>query len=68
MALVAVALAPAAHAAPPQSCGLAAPDRAMSGEFGSELQGSYVLLPFSVPAGQTAVRVRYCYDQPETPL
>jgi len=40
----------------------------MTGEFGSELQGSYVLLPFSVPAGQTAVRVRYCYDQPETPL
>ena len=67
-ALLAGALAPAARAAPPQSCGLNAPDRTMAGEFGSQLQGSYVLLPFRVPAGQTALRVRYCYDQPETPL
>ena len=52
----------------PASCGLQNPDRTITGEFGSELQGSYVLLPFDVPAGQTAVRVRYCYDQPETPL
>lgn len=68
MAATLCALAPAAQAAPPQSCGLDAPDRTIAGEFGSELQGSYVLLPFNVPAGQTAVRVRYCYDQPETPL
>ena len=40
----------------------------MTGEFASSLQGSYVLLPFQVPAGQTALRIRYCYDQPETPL
>ena len=25
------------------------------------------MLPFDVPAGTTAVRVRYCHDQPEAP-
>lgn len=40
----------------------------VTGEFASSLQGSYVLLPFAVPAGQTALRIRYCYDQPETPV
>ena len=29
--------------------------------------GSYVLVPFDVPAGTTSVRVKYCYDQPESP-
>ena len=24
-------------------------------------------VPFDVPAGTTAVRVKYCYDQPEVP-
>ena len=64
---ISAAFAPATRAAAPASCGLAAPDRTVTGEFGAALQGSYVLLPFQVPAGQTAVRVRYCYDQPETP-
>ncbi|MDX6633328.1 MAG: hypothetical protein QOG26_1333, partial [Solirubrobacterales bacterium] len=41
------------------------PLKTISGEFGPEQQGSYVLLPFDVPAGKTAVRVRYCYDQPD---
>ena len=40
---------PSAEAAAPPGCGLAAPDRMVTGEFGSELQGSYVLLPFQVP-------------------
>jgi hypothetical protein len=67
--LVGTGAAPApAAAATPASCGLQGPDRTITGEFGSELQGSYVLLPFDVPAGQTAIRVRFCHDQPETPL
>ena len=61
-------VSPPAQAAAPASCGLAKPDRVVTGEFPASLQGSYVLLPFTVPAGQTAVRIRYCYDQPETPL
>ncbi len=65
--LAGIGAAPAA-AVSPTSCGLKSPDRTITGEFGSELQGSYVLLPFHVPAGQTAVRVRFCHDQPETPL
>ena len=39
----------------------------MTGEFGTESEGAYVLLPFDVPAGTTAVRVKYCHDQPEAP-
>ena len=39
----------------------------MTGEFGTELEGAYVLLPFDVPTGTTAVRVKYCHDQPEAP-
>ena len=44
------------------------PDKALTGEFGTDLQGSSVLLPFDVPKGTTAVRVKYCYDTPETPI
>jgi hypothetical protein len=40
------------------------PDQVVTGQFGKELQGSYVMVPFQVPAGVTAVRVKYCYDQP----
>ena len=43
------------------------PDQVASGEFGTSLQGSYVMVPFDVPAGTDAVRVKYCYDQPEAP-
>jgi uncharacterized repeat protein (TIGR01451 family) len=54
----------------PASCPGAAdpsfsPLKTISGEFGTEQQGGYVLLPFDVPSGKTAVRVRYCYDQPD---
>lgn len=48
------------------------PDRVITGEFASDLEKSYVLVPFDVPAQVdaspvTAVRVKYCYDQPELP-
>jgi hypothetical protein len=43
-------------------------DREIEGSFARELQGTYVMLPFDVPAGTTAVRVKYCHDQPESPL
>ncbi len=43
-------------------------DRAITGSFTEEQAGTYVLVPFDVPAGTTSVRVKYCYDQPETPL
>jgi hypothetical protein len=42
-------------------------DRAITGAFTPEQTGSYVLVPFDVPAGTTSVRVKYCYDQPESP-
>ncbi len=63
------ALGPRAASAP-ESCpgGATEPDRVITGEFGTELQGSYVMLPFDVPRGTTAVRVKYCFDQPEAPV
>ena len=45
-----------------------APDRVVTGSFSAEQQGSYVLVPFDVPAGTTAVRVKYCYDAADGPL
>ncbi len=42
-------------------------DQLVTGEFEASLQGGYVLVPFDVPAGTTAVRVKYCFDQPEAP-
>ena len=54
------------------SCGMAPglpfnPDVAITGSFGPADQGSYLMVPFDVPAGIDAVRVRYCYDQPVLP-
>ena len=43
------------------------PDVVKTGSFGTDLQGSYVMVPFDVPSGTTAVRVKYCYSQPEAP-
>lgn len=43
-------------------------DRTITGEFGTELAQSFVMVPFHVPRGTTAVRVKYCYDQPDVPL
>ena len=59
----------AAVAAAPAECpgDPIAPTQAITGEFSTEQEGGYVFVPFDVPAGTTAVRVKYCYDQPETP-
>ncbi|HEX2295653.1 MAG TPA: CehA/McbA family metallohydrolase [Actinomycetota bacterium] len=65
--LVAAALVPAATAAPPESCGEGAPSKAVTGTFTDDVEGSYVFVPFRVPAGTTRVNVRLCYDQPESP-
>ena len=40
-------------------------DRVVTGDFGGDLMRSYVFVPFDVPAGTTAVRVKYCYDRPD---
>ena len=40
-------------------------DAVVTGSFETDLRGSYVMVPFDVPEGTTAVRVKYCYDQPE---
>jgi hypothetical protein len=42
-------------------------DRVISGSFPALLQGSYVMVPFDVPAGSAGVRVKYCFDQPPGP-
>ncbi|MGI9021172.1 MAG: CehA/McbA family metallohydrolase [Solirubrobacterales bacterium] len=41
-----------------------APDRVITGSFGREVEGAYVMVPFEVPAGTDAVRIKYCHDQP----
>jgi hypothetical protein len=64
VAVAVVARAPV-HAAPPSSCGLALPGMtAVTGTFTKDLEGSYVMVPFEVPAGSTHLRVRLCHDQP----
>ena len=70
MALAGLMLLPAsAGAAVPDSCGgdPITPTRSITGEFGTDREGSYVMVPFEVPAGTTQVRVKYCFDQPESP-
>ncbi|HEU0025125.1 MAG TPA: hypothetical protein VFQ12_10855, partial [Thermoleophilaceae bacterium] len=42
-----------------------APDKVITGEFGTELSKTFVMVPFEVPRGTTAVRVKYCWDRPE---
>ena len=44
------------------------PAHVFTGSFSSDQQGSYVLVPFDVPAGTTAVRVKYCFDSNDGPL
>ncbi|MBA3302211.1 MAG: CehA/McbA family metallohydrolase, partial [Thermoleophilaceae bacterium] len=69
---LALALLPAAAgAAAPARCAGAGefkPTKSITGEFSPAQQGAYVMVPFEVPAGTTQVRLRYCYDQPDTPL
>ena len=54
----------------PASCPGApiSPTHVITGQFDSSLQGSFVDIPFDVPAGTTAVRVKYCYDPPIGPF
>src|SRR5436190_8180768 len=54
----------------PASCPGASinPTPAVTGQFDSSLQGSFVDIPFDVPAGTTSVRVKYCYDPPIGPF
>ena len=44
------------------------PTRVITGKFGTELARSFVMLPFEVPRGTTAVRVKVCHDQPDVPV
>ena len=41
------------------------PDKVIDGSFSTDLEGSYVMVPFKVPKSATAFRVKYCFDQPE---
>jgi hypothetical protein len=66
---VAVTVPGSAEATAPTPCpgGAITPDLVYAGDFSAELEGSFVMLPFDLPAGQTGVRVKYCHDQPELP-
>ncbi|MGB0121208.1 MAG: CehA/McbA family metallohydrolase [Solirubrobacterales bacterium] len=40
------------------------PDKTVkSGNFGPELNGKFIQVPFVVPAGTTGLRIRYCYEE-----
>jgi hypothetical protein len=56
-----------AGAAAPSSCGATDPSVTFTGTFTSDQTGSFVLLPFDVPPGTTAIRAWYCHDEPELP-
>src|SRR5688572_13902472 len=63
----------AAKAAVPATC--PGPDDAAfgpvtttTGTFDASMKNSYVQIPFTVPAGTTGVRIRYCFDQADVPL
>ena len=56
------------YAAADAPCGgapMPSPDRVITGAFGSAQEGDYVMLPFDVPDATTAIRVKYCHDQPQ---
>lgn len=57
-------VARAAVTAPCGGAPMPEPDRVITGSFGRQIEGDYVLLPFRVPEGTTAIRVKYCHDQP----
>jgi hypothetical protein len=69
--LLAAALLPASPAAgaAPESCpgDHGVPDAAFTGTFDQTLEGAHVMVPFEVPEGMTRVRVKLCYDQPQSP-
>jgi hypothetical protein len=66
IALVLVLAAPA-QAAAPESCGGPKTAKAITGSFTTDQTGSFVMVPFEVPKGTTAIRGWYCYDQPDGP-
>lgn len=35
----------------------------MRGNFGPELKGKFIQVPFEIPPGTTGLRIRYCYDE-----
>src|SRR5512139_270383 len=43
------------------------PTLVVQGQFPGALMGSYVMLPFEVPAGTTQVRVKYCWEPQDGP-
>ena len=55
-----------AFALPPCGGDAITPTRVIEGTFSSSIQGAYVMVPFDVPAGTTQVRVKYCWDKPES--
>jgi hypothetical protein len=68
LALMLLVPAGSAQAAPLTTpCGgrAIASDKVITGEFGTELNKSYVMVPFDVPSNTTAIRVKYCWDRPE---
>ena len=40
------------------------PPQDFTGSVTAAQQGSYLQIPFTVPAGTTAIRIRYCWDSP----
>jgi hypothetical protein len=40
------------------------PPQDFTGTVTAAQQGAYVQIPFDVPAGTTAIRIRYCWDEP----
>jgi len=57
---------PRAAALTPAGCEGApiAATQVITGSFTTAQQGSYVMVPFNVPAGTTEVRTKLCFDQP----
>jgi hypothetical protein len=56
-----------ARADAPASCGAPHPDKVITGSFTVAQTGSFVMLPFDVPKGTTAIHGWYCYDKPDLP-
>ncbi|HEY2637336.1 MAG TPA: hypothetical protein VGI54_08125, partial [Solirubrobacteraceae bacterium] len=53
----------------PASCpgtGSISPTTTFTGSFSTAQTGDYVMLPVQVPKGITQLRVRYCWDKPES--
>jgi len=65
MLLVGLAAAPA-FAIPPCGGDAIAPTQVIEGTFSSSIEGAYIMVPFDVPPGTTQVRVKYCWDKPES--